>query len=122
MTTARLTRSATTTASIEVLGTLNCRASDGRATFTIVESIMLMNMATTKTTLTLTLGSSRTRCMDTLQRHNERKRRMLPTIHPWNECHSNIDSIYDILFVTTYPTPCQSIFKESNHVPLFCRQ
>src|SRR6266496_921043 len=105
-----------------VLGTLNCRASDGRATFTIVESIMLINIAATKTTLTLTLGSSRLRCMFTLQRHNERRRRMLPTIHPWNECHSNPGSIYDILFVTTYPTTWQSILKGSNHVPVFCRQ
>ena len=58
MTTARLTRYATTTASIEVLGTANWRPIEGRATLTIVASMMLMNIATTKTILTLTLGSS----------------------------------------------------------------
>ena len=58
MTTARLRRYATTTASIEVLGTPNWCPIEGRATLTIVPSMMLMNMPTTKTVLTLTLGFS----------------------------------------------------------------
>src|SRR5258708_38737576 len=49
------------TASIEVLGTLNCLLSAGRATFTTVESIMDINIADTKTMQTLTLGSMRRR-------------------------------------------------------------
>ena len=63
MVTARLTRKATTTASTPAGRTWNCRPSVGRATFTMVMSMMAMNIADTKTTLTLILGFKRRRAI-----------------------------------------------------------
>ena len=52
MKTARLTRNPTTTESREAVRSWNSRPMLGRATFTMVMSMMVMNMAATKTTLT----------------------------------------------------------------------
>ena len=63
MNTARLTRYPTATESSAVSETLNCRPMEGRATLTMVMSMMFMNMAATKTTLTLILGLMRIKGM-----------------------------------------------------------
>src|SRR6185437_3965043 len=54
MTTARATRYATATALTDVADAWKSRAIDGRATFTMVMSMMFMNIAATNTTLTAT--------------------------------------------------------------------
>ena len=63
MKTARLTRYPIATASSESGRTWNWRPMVGRATLTMVMSMMFMNMAATKTTLTLIFGLMRIRSM-----------------------------------------------------------
>src|SRR5271165_6386099 len=56
MNTARLTRNPMEMPSTRSSGTESSREMVGSVTFTIVVSMIVMNMATTKTTLTVTLG------------------------------------------------------------------
>ena len=59
MNTARLTRKPTTTPSMLPRGTENSRDEVGRATFTIVVSVIAINIASTNTALTVIFGLSR---------------------------------------------------------------
>jgi hypothetical protein len=56
MNTARLTRNLMATPSTRLSGTESSWERVGSATFAMVVSMIVMNMATTKTTLTVTLG------------------------------------------------------------------